>query len=250
MPPKSMRIFLMAVIACFGLAHYLTEADVSSPSPADIQALINQWQNEPEGPLTVCAQQAMTIKGVAHTMLALCHAALAGEEANEVSVSTPGHVDLLFVLRRDGDQWMTAASQQNVESGSLGTAGEVKVLRLGDDFYGFSLTGGFVGQGHTIGSMDLYAPKGDGFAPVLQMTLKASFGGDDRCGKDETNCRPSYDIQHRIEIDERKAQAVYPIHVTETSTEQGKTRTKRFDLTFNRSAWAYKAPTGVSLQVE
>ncbi len=249
---KKEGVFLNILFSTLSILLCLTgcsaKADVS-PSPSDIQALIDQGQDESEGPLTVCAQQAIAVKGAAHAMLALCHAAPTGDAAKTVSVSTPGHVDL-FVLRREGNQWVTAAMQQNVEAGSLGAANDVKVLRLGDDFHGFSVRNVFVGQGHTIGGMDIYAPKGDGFAAVLQMTLDASFSGDDRCGKDESGCRPSHDIRRRLEIDDHQPLAVYPIHVTETSTEPGHTSTKRFDLNFSRSAWAYKAPKDVSLQVE
>jgi hypothetical protein len=190
----------------------------------------------------ICAQQEVDVRGENHVLLAVC-----GNTAEMDSHATSGTVDL-YVLRGDRREFTVAAQTLGVESGSFGRTGSVSVMKLGPSFYGFAVEDGWAGQGYTLETLSLYAPRNDALKETLSIRIGTDNSGTGSCGDADNECNV---VVRKVSADESAAnESVYPLNVVQSGKYDGRDMDGTFRLAFDRKNWTYRAPKGLNLMIE
>lgn len=180
-----------------------------------------------------CARADIDLRGEPHILLAMC-----GEIPGASHVEG-GSVDL-FVFRGTADSLVVAAESTGIQNGSNGRPGRVSILRLGRDFWGFSLVGAYLGQGERHESTHWYAPSGNGIRHVLALASLDDNRQSGECLEHHEACwlsvrRPSIDSSD-------PGLAAFPIVLRDTLEAEGRLETRERRIEFDRSAWRWQPP--------
>lgn len=188
----------------------------------------------------ICAQKAVRIKGEERILLAAC-----GVEA-DVDISLGMAVDL-YVLAVEGGAATPVASLEGAtnDSGSEHSTG-VEVVRLGSEFYGFSIDSVFMSQGYTIPSMALFVPGKDGLSNALSMATGLENDGTAECSDNPAQC---LSVKRTVRIDDSApGQRVYPIEVVESREPHGQPpKVRKAVLHFDTKQWRFTGPRDFEL---
>lgn len=183
----------------------------------------------------VCASKDIKIKGEPHHMLAVC-----GELPDEnKSHAASGYVDI-YVMKRNFSGLVPVAELTKIESGSFGTPGNVTVVRLGKDFYGFKEDSGWSGQGYTNGYSTIYVPVGNTFHAALRFSSIADDSGV--CDETDEGCTPRTSIERSIEFVPGKDSNIYVARITSSGNAKGKPVSNVYTLHYLPKKHEYLAP--------
>lgn len=181
----------------------------------------------------VCASQDIEINGEPHSMIAVC-----GEVPDDLkSHAACGYVDL-YVMKHSFTGMTPVAELLGIESGSFGIPGNVLVVRLGKQFYGFAEEGGYTGQGYTNGYMTIYVPVGRSFHKALRFSTAA----DDSGAYHEDDQENHTSLERNIEFIPRRGSNVYAARITSSGYYDGEKISTVHILTFNLKKHEYRLP--------
>jgi hypothetical protein len=176
-----------------------------------------------------------------HILLAVCG------EPSESSHASEGRVDL-FVLRGTPDDIVVAAESLGIGSGSDGKPGQVNILHLGKEFFGFQVCDNFLGQGDLVENTRWFAPGNAG----IKLAYSATSLDDNResgpCLDDSLACTME---SRRASIDSSHLEGkTYPILLADTLLKNGVIRPRSTTIGFDKKNWAYPAPKMLSEESE
>lgn len=190
----------------------------------------------------VCASKDVALQGEAHRLLAHCT-----RSARETNPNTPGRIDLQL-LKRQADGWQVVAQQIGIESGQLGQPGEVAVLQLGTNLYGFELSETSVTQGYLLGGTRLYVPRETSFQLALDITSSVRNTGTHECAHaTPATCN---DFSRRLKVEPRDGAAAYTLRITSLGQFRGQPVSATHVLNFDAKRHQYRLPAGFEAQVE
>jgi hypothetical protein len=188
----------------------------------------------------ICAQKAVRIKGEERILLAAC-----GEEA-DADISLGMAVDLyVLAIERGAATPVASLEGATSDSGSEHSTG-VEVVRLGSEFYGFSIDSIFMSQGYTIPGMTLFVPGKDGLSNALSMATGLDNDGTAECGDTPAQC---LSVKRTVHIDDSApGQRVYPIEVVESREPHGQPpKVRKAVLRFDTKQWRFIGPRDFEL---
>ncbi len=190
----------------------------------------------------VCASKDVTLQGEAHRLLAMCT-----RSARETNPNTPGRIDLQL-LKRSSEGWQVVAQQLGIESGQLGQPGDVAVLQLGANLYGFEVDETSVSQGYLLGGTRLYVPRHSGFQVALDYTSSVKNTGTHECAHaTPATCN---DFSRRLKVDAREGAAAYTLRITSLGQFRGQPVSATHVLSYDTQRQQYRLPAGFEAQVE
>lgn len=189
-----------------------------------------------------CASKDVTLRGEPHRLLAMCT-----RSARESAPNDPGRIDL-YLLKRDAEGWQPVAQKLGLESGQMGQPGEVSVLQLGPQLYGFEISETSVSQGYLLGGTRLYVPREAGFQVALDYTSTVRNTGTHECA----HATPAVcsDFSRRLKIDVREGVTAYPLRITSLGHFRGEPVSATHVLSFDAKRSQYRLPAGFEAQVE
>lgn len=196
------------------------------------------WNADHTTKLQVCAQQTMAIDGQPHALLAVCGQL---EDFGHVS-SGPNHFYLLAAGPRGPE---VIARSRDLKFGSMGGSGDVRVLRLGQDLYGFAVESGFTGQGYSMGTRVVLLPDGDGFIEAASMRSGLDNSGHMQACLETGRCQPddAVDVEFALRVDDSEPMATaYPLVVSASGQACGEPATQNWRLTLDRATLSYNVP--------
>lgn len=189
-----------------------------------------------------CASKDVSLRGEPHRLLAICT-----RSAPESAPNDPGRIDL-YLLKRDAEGWQPVAQKLGLESGQMGRPGEVNVLQLGAQLYGFEISDTSVSQGYLLGGTRLYVPRDAGFQVALDITSTVRNTGTHECA----HATPAVcnDFSRRLKVEVREGAAAYPLRITSLGQFHGERVSATHVLSFDAKRAQYKLPAGFEAQVE
>lgn len=159
--------------------------------------------------------------------------------------ATSGDIDL-YVLKPtpDGKGLESVQSEENIDSGHGGMAGEVSIQRLGPHFYGFVIEESDAMQGYEQTMRRIYLPR-DGKWLLAAPRINVSLNNEEsvECGRDEHACEK---LDFAMAPDTTSLADIYPLRVTETGSQGGEPISSSYTLTFDAKKGTYVVPTAVS----
>lgn len=229
----SFRPPLLLAAAALGLVAGAA-ALMARPAPPDDGALPRVKE--------ACASKDVTLRGEPHRLLAVCT-----RSTHESTPNDPGHIDL-FLLKQDAEGWQPVAQQLALESGHMGQPGEVNVLQLGPNLYGFEIGETSVSQGYLLGGTRLYVPRNAGFQLALDYTSSVRNTGAHECA----HATPAVcsDFSRRLKVEPREGVAVYPLRITSLGQFRGQPVSASHVLGYDAKRAQYRLPAGFEAQVE
>ena len=208
-----------------------------------------QWKDEGQAGMRavtrrLCAEQPVVVGREWRQLLAVC-----GTLVN-AGHPDPGTVDF-FVLRERAGTFEAIAERQGDTFGSNGNPGDVSVLRLGRDLYGFRVEHGWYGQGFALVSQDLVVPGPQGLVPAGSLRSHIDNQGAIDCEGDETaDCRTGlFDVDFDLRPDDTDRMAErWPLQVDEHGHACGEDVQERHRIAADPASGRYALPA--SLQRE
>lgn len=190
----------------------------------------------------VCASKDVTLRGEPHRLLATCTRSARPSAPNDA-----GRIDL-FLMRRDAEGWQPVAQTLGLESGQMGQPGEVSVLQLGPNLYGFEIGETSVSQGYLLGGTRLYVPRDAGFQVALDYTSSVRNIGSHECA----HATPAVcsDFSRRLKVEVREGSAAYPLRITSLGHFRGVAVSATHVLSYDAKRAQYRLPAGFEAQVE
>lgn len=185
----------------------------------------------------VCEDEDITIGGVPTRLIAVC-----GTVA-DAGHPTPG-VNDFFLLQAEGDRAVAKSKAHMEEYGSMGFPGDVDVVHLGPDLWGFEVESGFTNMGYTTSTTSFVIPRGSGFRDTGFMRSGLSNTGSiPGCDDDRPCTSPkAFDIDFDIEPDRNGAGPVWPLIVTESGPACGSQASAVHRVAFDNAAGVYQVP--------
>jgi hypothetical protein len=189
-----------------------------------------------------CASKDVTLRGEPHRLLAMCTRSARASATNDA-----GRIDL-HLLKRDAEGWQPVAQTLGLESGQMGQPGDVAVLQLGPNLYGFEITETSVSQGYLLGGTRLYVPREAGFQVALDYTSTVRNIGTHECA--HATPAACSDFSRRLKVEVREGTSVYPLRITSLGHFRGEPVSATHVLSYDAKRAQYRLPAGFEAQVE
>jgi hypothetical protein len=189
---------------------------------------------------TICARERVRMRGTDYLLLGVCISA-----SDMASHGTYGKEDI-YLLRGERGRPLVAAQKLGLDGNGHGGAGQLKVVRLGHDAYGFQLDTGFSNMGASIGAVSLYIPRHKSFSEVLSFVSDSNNAGgcSDSSEDDQTILSPCFIVERTLTVDARNnAAAHYPLVIRQTGhSSTGKKLDATYQLSFDGHKGVYPTP--------
>jgi hypothetical protein len=183
----------------------------------------------------LCMENTVRAGDVEKVLVAVC-----GFMPEGGSHADSGRVDF-FVLEKEFRGLRLLAQLEDTPSGTFGEPGEVSVVRLGREFFGFKIEDGWTGQGNVIQVARLFVPRDDTLQQALSVSVTLDNESAGACeGESMSACTR---LTRTIAIDDRLAEAsIYPLVITEKGLLDGKERSGTYEIPFDKKRWGYVLP--------
>jgi hypothetical protein len=193
----------------------------------------------------VCAMASTGAHGAGRFLVAVCH-----QRKDGAAHAEGGLIDLL-VARHEGGTWHIEQRRDGLESGAFGYPGDVSIVQLGDQWFGFAIEASYTGQGQTMRSLRLLAPVSDAFEELLSLQIAYDNEGTGACDADaKPPLPPCRRIERRWRIDPTPGELQWPIVLEIEADEGGRVTEQQHRLTYDAAAQRYPLPAGVDPSLE
>lgn len=244
-PPRALLLLILAILTGCKLGRgsqnlsYTSFMESRYGAPSQDSA---SWTDSVGTLSEACVRSEIGVHEQPHLLLAVC------SKPSEASHPTEGLVDL-YVLRGSWDDFVVAAETTGIGSGSNGNPGDVRALRLGANFYGFEIRGGYLGQGQYVENTSWYAPsRSNGIHLVYQATSLDDGRETLECAEDSLACA----MESRLaSIDSSRIDLrTFPVQLVDTLLRRGTTRQRSTRIEFDKNKWSYPTPKMLSEESE
>jgi hypothetical protein len=167
----------------------------------------------------------------------------------------PALVDF-YMLDNNGDTLTSHAEKQNNPTGvDSRQVGEIEILKLGEDFYGFSLTKTYIVQGYEQTVTRLFTPSADDsdLIKILDIQTRASNVDAGQCDSNKNNYKAEWCTRLKQDIlvnASVESIPFYPISIVQKGISKGEPRNHEYTLYFNETTWRYTLPYDLVLNFD
>lgn len=184
----------------------------------------------------LCANRAVMVDGLQYSLLAVC------ANLDEAASPEPGLIDFIVLRASVGDGMDVVMERRNDTHGNHGVPGEVTVLQLGAQHYGYRIDNTWFGQGYTLQSHTLVALGPDRLDDAGSWRSHIDNSGVYDC--DEDDCEGElFDVDFRLAIDDSQpALAVWPLQVSESGTDCAGPVAREHRIAFDPARRSYDIP--------
>lgn len=210
---------------------------------APLQASLRDTETEANAPENVtrqlCADESIFQGGQPARLIAICG------QPEDYGHPTPGLTDF-FLLRMQDGKAVAAAQQHLQEYGSMGNPGEVKVMQLGADLWGFVVRSSFTNMGYTSSTWGIVLPKDGGFqdAGFFRSHID-NLGLVEGCDDASQPCTDpkAFNIDFALDTDRSHPTAAHwPLVVTENGPACGKPANATHRVLLEPTTMRYQVP--------
>lgn len=195
----------------------------------------------------ICAQTIS--QKTQHIFLAVC------TNFSKILKEKPALVDF-YILENNNNKLAVRAESPNNPSGlTHQQVGEIKILTLGEDFYGFSLTKSYALKGYerTVTRVFIPNPENTSLIKTLDIQTIASNKQAGQCdsGKKDYKAEWCTDIS-RVIIPNSSIENSphYPITIIQKGVLKGESRNYEYSLNFDENSGRYKLPNNLALSLD
>ncbi|WP_305805270.1 hypothetical protein [Stenotrophomonas sp. YIM B06876] len=184
----------------------------------------------------LCGNHAVMVDGVQHSLLAVC------ANLDEAASPEPGRIDFIVLRATAGDGLEVVMERLNDAHGSHGVPGEVSVLQLGAQRYGYRIDSGWFGQGYSLQTQSLLAMTGDGLHEAGSLRRHIDNGGAYDCASEDCAGK-LFDVDFRLTADASQPDlAIWPLQVSESGTDCAGPLAREHRLAFDPVQGRYRIP--------
>ncbi|MGV8960012.1 MAG: hypothetical protein ACOH1V_06460 [Stenotrophomonas sp.] len=218
---------------------FLSERYGASASGSDAWA--DQWNDTEVQALRpvhrhLCGNHAVMVDGVQHSLLAVC------ANLDEAASPEPGLIDFIVLRANAGDGLEVVMERLNDRYGSHGVPGEVSVLQLGAQRYGYRIDSGWFGQGYSLQTQSLVAMAADGLHEAGSLRRHIDNAGAYDCDTDDCQGK-LFDVDFHLSADaSQPTLAVWPLRVSESGTDCAGPLAREHRLAFDPVQRRYLIP--------